>query len=334
MPRPARTDPRVDLAIMGACCVAAFVCLVFPAAARNSAAAALRGSVVAPLAALQEKAELSRRSYLAHDAAVHVADSVTLRSLRLFGVEQENKRLRSLLGLASAVKWGFIPAEALQGRGLGDETTITLSAGRFAGVEPMSPVLVSEGLVGMVERVDNSLSLAIIWPHPDFRVSAMTADGTAFGIVRAHPGQGASRFLLELQGVPLRTQLKSGALVVASGLGGVYPKGVPIGTVLQELKTVEGYARSYLLRPSVRLQDVASVLIVRPARVRAGLENVWARVEVADSATRGVVMAGDSARRDSVRRDVARRETARRDSVRRDSTGRDSTRADSLRRVP
>jgi rod shape-determining protein MreC len=319
---------------MAACCAAAFLCLVFPATARNSAAAKLRGSLVAPLAALQQKAELSRRSFLGHDAAVEIADSVTLRSLRLVGVEEENERLRRLLGLASAVKWGFIPAEALQGRGLGDETTITLSAGRFAGVEPLSPVVVSEGLVGMVERVDNSLSLAIIWPHPDFRVSAMTADGSSFGIVRAHPGQGASRYLLELQGVPLRSQLKAGTLVVASGLGGVYPKGVPIGTILQEIKTPEGYARSYLVRPAVRLQDVTSVMIVKPARVRAGIENVWARSAVADSAIKGVVAAGDSARRDSVRRDAVRRDSVRRDSVRRDSVRRDTVRRDTVRRVP
>jgi rod shape-determining protein MreC len=304
VPRPARTDPRVDLVVLGACCLTALVCLVLPSRTRNGFAAGLRGSVVAPLAALQEKAELARRSFLTHDATMQVADSVTLRSLRLVGVEEENERLRKLLGLASAMKWGFIPAEALQGRGLGDETTVTLSAGKFAGVEPLSPV----------ERVDNALSLAIIWPHPDFRVSAMAVDGSAFGIVRAHPGQGASRYLLELQGVPLRAQLKAGTLIVASGLGGVYPKGIPIGTVLQELKVPEGYAHSYLVRPAVRLQDVSSVMIVRPARVRAGLENVWARAAAVDSATKAVAGAGDSLR--------VRGEALRRDSVKRDTTRR------------
>ena len=262
--------------MLGAVCgTAALVCLVLPAPMRSSAASALRGTLVAPLAGLQSKAELSRRAFLAHDEAVRVADSVTLRSLRLAGLEEENEQLRKLLGLAAAVKWGFIPAEALQGRGIGDEFTLTLSAGRRAGVEPLSPVIAPEGLVGMVERVDASLSLAILWPHPDFHVSAMAADGSAYGIVAAHGGQGASRYLLELRSVPVRAQLKPGALVVSSGLGGVYPRGIPIGVVVSELKTGEGYARSYLVRPVVRLPDVTSVLIVSPARVRAGMENVW-----------------------------------------------------------
>jgi rod shape-determining protein MreC len=243
---------------------------------------------------LQERAELSRRAFLAHDEALRLTDSVTLRALRLTGVEDENERLRKLLGFAAAVKWGFVPAEALQGRGLGDATTITLSAGKRAGVEPLSPVVTPDGLVGMIERVDNSMSLAILWPHPDFRVSAMAADGSTFGIVTAHLGPGAERYLLELRSVPMRTQLKAGAVIVSSGLGGVYPRGIPIGTVLSELKTLEGWARSYLVRPVVKLPDITSVMILKPERVRAGLENVWQLGSGMDSAMKRVIVAGDS----------------------------------------
>ena len=284
----------MDLLLAATCAGAAFVLLILPAASREGAAAALRGTLVSPLAVLQEKAELSRRAFLAHDAAVRVADSVTLRSLRLVGLEEENERLRKLLGLGAALRWGFIPAEALQGRGLGDDFTIPLSAGQRAGVAPLSPVVSAEGLVGMVERVDASLSLAILWPHPDFRVSAMAADGSAYGIIAAHPGTGASRYFLELRSVPVRSQLKAGVLIVSSGLGEVFPKGIPIGTVVSELKTADGYARSYLVRPAVKLPDVTSVMILTPARVRAGVDNVWALGTATDSATKGVVAAGDS----------------------------------------
>src|ERR1035437_4337041 len=150
MRRPARTDPRVDLVLAAACGVAALVCLILPSPPRSAAAAALRTTLVAPLASMQVKAELSRRAFLAHDAALRIADSVTLRSQRLTGVEEENERLRKLLGLASELKWGFIPAEALRGRGLGDDFTITLSAGKGAGVDSLAPVVTTEGLVGMV----------------------------------------------------------------------------------------------------------------------------------------------------------------------------------------
>ena len=72
----------------------------------------------------------------------------------------------------------------------------------------------------------------MIWTHPDFRVSAMSADGTAFGIVQAHLTGATTGYLMELRGIPFRATLKPGALIVSSGWGGVWPRGIPVGTVL------------------------------------------------------------------------------------------------------
>lgn len=296
MARAARIDSRIDVALGAACAVAALVCLALPTATRDSFGGFLRRTIVAPLVTMQEKAELIRTAFLARDQAMRVADSVTLRSQRLAGVEQENERLRRLLGLGGALKWGFVPAEVLQGRGVGEEFTVTLSSGSREGVVSMSPVVAPEGLVGMVERTDQTMSIAILWPHPDFRVSAMAADGSAYGIVQAHQGQGAERLFLELRSVPLRTALTPGTVIVSSGLGGTYPRGIPVGTVVSELRTPEQWAKSYLLRPVVALPDVAAVLVIRPDRARAGVEGVWA-LPKADSAARGVVGAADSLKR-------------------------------------
>jgi rod shape-determining protein MreC len=298
--------------LAAACAVAAFVCLNLPASARLGAASALRTTAMVPLASLQLRSELTRRAFLTHDAALRIADSVTLRSQQLTGVEEENDRLRKLLGLASRVKWGFIPAEALRGRGLGDDFTVTLSAGKSAGVDSLAPVVTTEGLVGMVERADASLSLAIFWPHPDFRVSAMAADGSAFGIVTAHRAEGASRYFMELHSVPLRSPVKAGTLVVSSGLGGVYPRGIPIGIVVAELKSSEGYAKNYLVRPMVSLSDVSSVIILTPERARAGVQNVWDITASADSLRKAAAAAGDSLR---ARGDTAAAARAARDSA-------------------
>jgi rod shape-determining protein MreC len=305
--------------LAAACGAAAFVCLILPAPARSTVSAALRTTLVAPLASMQVKAELSRRAFLTHDTALRIVDSVTLRSQRLTGVEEENERLRRLLGLASALKWGFIPAEALQGRGVGDDFTVTLSAGTNAGVASLSPVVTAEGLVGTVERADASLSLAIFWPHPDFRVSAMAADGSAFGIVTAHRGEGVTKYFLELHSVPLRSPLKAGVLIVSSGLGGVIPRGIPVGVVVSEMKTTEAFAKSYLVRPMVSLPDITSVFILTPERASAGVENVWAAGTNADSVRKVLVAAGDSlrVRRDTLARPAATRDTATRAPARR-----------------
>lgn len=275
MPRGARTDSRSDLLLAAACALASLILLILPAGPRERTASAIRGTVVAPLVTMQQRAGLARRAFVSHDSLVRIADSVVRRSQRLDEMEAENVRLRDLLGLGRALRWGFVPAEALVGRGMGDDHTLLLSAGERAGIERLSGVVSADGLVGMVQAVEATTSVAITWPHPDFRVSATSLDGSAFGIVSAHRGAGVEGFLLELRGVPFRQSLKAGAIIVSSGVGGIYPRGIPIGTVLEELDTATGWERTYLLKPAVRPADVTSVLVLSPERNAQGVESVW-----------------------------------------------------------
>jgi rod shape-determining protein MreC len=288
---------------------------ILPGNVRESFAAGLRRTVVAPLVSLQRRAELSRSAFLTHDAITAQRDSVAMRSLGVAEIESENRHLRALLGLGAKLQWGFVAAEAMHAedthaRTPSEDYTLTLTAGSRAGVRPFSPVVAPGGLVGMVRSVDPTMSLAITWADPDFRVSAMTADGSAFGIVQAHLGTGPERYLLELRGVPFRNTLTPGVLVVSSGWGGVFPRGIPVGTVLGEVKTAEGWARTYLVRPAVPPPEISSVMILQPQRVSAGVETVWASVIAADSAARKVSAAGDSIARLAAQEEVAARRAA------------------------
>jgi rod shape-determining protein MreC len=188
----------------------------------------------------------------------------------------------------------------------------------------------------MVRTVDPNSSIAILWTHSDFAASAMSADRSAYGIVYPHlsdAGRGENippeRYLLELRGVAFRSALKPGTAVVTSGLGGVYPAGIPIGTVLGELRTSEGWARTYLVRPAVRPPDVSNVIVLLPKRIQdQPVDRIWRSTVSADSAARRIAAAGDSiARRvaaDSVRQVEAAAARRAADSVAR---ARDTTRA-------
>ncbi|MBI2796126.1 MAG: rod shape-determining protein MreC [Gemmatimonadetes bacterium] len=315
----ARVNARVDTALLVACLAASVVALVLPAETRRPVAAGLRRSVLAPFVQLQAAAERGRAAIARRDEAVASADSMTMRAMAVASLERENERLRRLLGLGQQLRWGFVPAEVLHGRGLGEEFTLTLTAGDAAGVRRLSPVVAPEGLVGMVTGTDPRTSQAIVWSHPDFRVSAMSTDGKAFGIVRPHLGSGASRYLLEMSNVPFRNSLPAGTLIVSSGLGGTYPRGIPVGTVMQELQTSEGWARTYLIRPSVLPSDVTAVMVLLPQRVQAGVASVWTSVAAADSAARGIAAAGDSAARRAAMAEVMARRAAADSAAARDS---------------
>jgi rod shape-determining protein MreC len=302
---------------------------------------------VAPLVRLQQGAERWRAAYLSAEREELRRDTLALAAARVPTLESDNERLRRLLGLGAKLQWGFIPAQALQGRGRIEDFTMTLSAGSRAGIRERSLVVAPEGVVGVVQTVDPTMSLAILFAHPDFRVSAMSADGSAFGIVQPHLAKtgaaapqasylASERWLLELRGVPFRSTLKPGAVVYSSGLGGIYPRGIPVGVVLGEIKTAEAWARTYLLRPAVNPAEVSAVMVLTPQRATSGLTNVWADIGAVDTATRRIVTAGDSLARQAASAEAAARRAAIDSAARvyRDSAGRDSASvADSIARV-
>ncbi|NUO38678.1 MAG: rod shape-determining protein MreC [Gemmatimonadaceae bacterium] len=345
MARSNRLSSRIDVVIFGACVLLALIATVLPARMRDPAASLLRRTLVAPLLRLQQGSERWRAAYQSSVREELRRDTLALAAARVPALESENDRLRKVLGLGSSMKWGFIPAEALSARGRTEDFTIVLSAGSKAGVRERSLVVAPEGIVGLVQTVDPSMSVAILFAHPDFRVSAMSADGNAFGIVQprvtgsATPREQAfmrsERYLLELRGVSFRAALKPGAVIYSSGMGGVYPKGIPVGVVLGEIQTPENFQRTYILRPAVNPAELSSVMILTPQRATAGVANVWADVGAVDVVTRGIVLAGDSLARQAAAAEAAARRAAIDSAARilRDSLGRDTTRTDTTAAV-
>jgi rod shape-determining protein MreC len=309
--RAARFSTRLDLAAFGLLIILALIAAAAPATMREPVARVMRRTVVVPLVGLQRGAERWRAAWLASERETLATDSAALKAFQVPVLQSENQRLRKLLGLGSRLDWGFIPADALHATTRPDPLDLILTAGSNAGVDPNSPVVAPEGLVGVVLNVDPTQSVAMTFANKDFAVSAMTVDGSAFGIVYPHLAASANRperYMLELRGVPFRNTVAPNTLVYTSGLGGRFPRGIPIGTVIQELKTPESWARTYLVRPAVNPAEVANVMILYPRRAAEGVENVWAMGAATDSAIRAVAGAGDSlSRADSAAVTAARR---------------------------
>jgi rod shape-determining protein MreC len=329
MARAARLSGRFDTIVFVGCVILAVVASALPTQMRDPVASGLRRTIVAPLVGLQRSAEQWRAAWLESERKTLQADSIALKLAERNDLAIENERLRGLLGLGSRLAWGFVPAEALHTSGRAEDiiTTLTLTAGSKAGVAPYSPVVAPEGIVGLVQTVDPGMSIAILFSHPDFRVCAMSADGSAFGIVYPHldvrPGRLTERYLLELRNVPFRDTLKAGTAVFSCGLGGAWPRGVLIGTVIDEVKEAESWSRTYILRPAVNPAHVSSVMIMTPDRRSQGVGNIWAdeaQQRSVQSATRTIVTAGDSVMRVRAAREAAARRAAA-DSTRRASVG-------------
>ena len=341
----ARFGGRLDTLVLAGCIILALVASALPARMREPVASGLRRTIVAPLIGLQSGATRWRSAWLESERKFLERDSLALQVVQAQALSVENDRLRKLLGLGSRLSWGFVPAEALTTGGRAEDvmTTLTLTAGSNAGVAPYSPVIAPEGIVGLVQTVDPNTSTAILYSHPDFRVSAMSTDSVpAFGIVYPHldarNDRLAERYMLELRNVPGRSVLKPGTPIFSSGLGGAWPRGVLIGTVVGELSDSGSWSRTYMLRPAVNPAHTASVMILTPRRSAQGVGNLWSNPTNVAAVTRAVVAGGDSLAREASRVEAAARRAAA-DSARRASIGDsvrlqpDSATLDSIRRA-
>lgn len=358
MARNVRGEGRLDTGLVLVCVTLAVLAFLSPRRSREEVASVLRASVLSPLVQLEARSTSMRAAILSRNDLLVTRGRAVADTLSLRAISDENAILRKLLGLSARLQDGFVPAEVLPTRG-GDEFSMNITAGSNVGVQPFLPVVTADGLVGMVASVDQSTSSVIMWAHPDFRVSAMSVDQEAFGIVQPHLATGAERWLLEMRGVPFRAKLDTGTLIVSSGLGATYPRGIPVGTVIGELNTPEKWARTYLVRPAVLPEGFGPVLVLMPGRAQRGVNGVWTSVAAADSAARAVAAAGDSVARNAALDELAARRAVldslladslalgdtigggqgmrpmtRADSLRRDSVRREVVRRDTLRAGP
>jgi len=102
----------------------------------------------------------------------------------------------------------------------------------------------------------------------------MTLDGTTFGMVESYRGDFREEDRLVLNGTAYHTTLEEGTVILTSGLGGIFPRGIPIGEVQGLANSDAGWQKSYWLEAFV---DPAAVLhvLVRVDPAVADLSYVW-----------------------------------------------------------
>jgi rod shape-determining protein MreC len=239
----------------------------------------------------------------ATDRAGRYADAARLRaerdSLATFLVGQsnlaaENRELRSLLGFRPRLAYSFVPAETDRLAGPGSDGTLRLSAGTRDGIHSDAVLVTAEGLVGKVWKLGNESSIAIDWTHDRFAVAVMTVEGETYGIAKPVDGPHGER-VLALTPVAFHTVPDTGSLVVTSGDGALFPRGIPVGKVIGEGKEPGGWQRTYFIRPLVNPSQMSHVLVLgAPMQGRSDqdLASAWGvrltQAQVADTSARAV----------------------------------------------
>jgi len=187
-------------------------------------------------------------------------DSLAVQAQASSSLQLENRRLRSMLELPVGEFGTYFIAELIPGRPYGGESSrFLLNTSAIEGLDTPLAIATPAGLLGVVRTTTGSTGVGDYWTNPDFRAAVVTEDGIVTGIVRPFVTVDGEQLML-LEGVPFQTNVPTGTPIVTSGLGGIYPRGLSVGTVLAEFEEQLGWTHSYLVEPSVRPGQESVVL--------------------------------------------------------------------------
>lgn len=172
------------------------------------------------------------------------------------------ERLEELAGLRRE-----LPADTLGARvvatGLNPYfrvTRVTLDRGAPDVKEGMA-VIAPDGIVGRIHRVYGRYADVLLAVDPQSSIDVVVPRTGARGIVKGLGGDNAYGARIDYL---LRTEdVKKGDLVVTSGLGGIFPRDVPVGRIKKIVKPPSGlYYQEVEVEPSVDFARLSKVLVV------------------------------------------------------------------------
>jgi len=173
----------------------------------------------------------------------------------------ENDRLRALLGWARQQPWKFRLARVVTRDPANWWRTVEIDLGSRDGMTPDLPVLTMDGLVGRISSVGYTRSQVLLVGDPKCRVSAMVEDPAQdTGVLSASGPLDSS--LADLTYLPGTADLKPGQQVVTSGIGGVFPKGIPLGQVVDSRQVNFGLYAQARVKLSANLGSLEEVFVL------------------------------------------------------------------------
>jgi len=188
-----------------------------------------------------------------------------IESDALQGERMENVRLRRLLHLEERHPYNLVAASVVA-RSL-DRLggSLTIDKGTADGVEPGRAVLTPDGLVGRAERSTPHETRVLTLLNRDCAVAARIERTRVDGVLEWEFG---NQPVLNLRYISSQEDVKVGDRVVTSGLGGIFPVGIRIGTVAKVALDPNGLMKEILVDPAVDFRSVEEILVYTPSDLR------------------------------------------------------------------
>jgi len=202
--------------------------------------------------AVNENMELRRK----------VAD-LTTKNLKLQQSEGDVRRLRTLLGYSEQIDMPTTLATAIMLDTSGRFKSIIIDRGSDAGIEVNDAVVNANGLIGRVVLTTKDMAKVQAVTDGNCSVGALVDRTRRQGVVRGDGGNAA-----QMYDVPSLADVGPGDSVMTAGIDGIYPKGIPVGTVVKAEKGADLF-KSIVIKPAVDFGSVEEVIVIHTRKIPA-----------------------------------------------------------------
>ena len=169
-------------------------------------------------------------------------------------------RLASLLRFSPEAAWEKRGARVI-GQRLGPNAileTMLIDVGTANGVRPDDPVVSTRGVVGRIAKPGLHFSTVLLLSDVSSRIPVITSDGRVPAIVQ---GQGPGA-LLEVKFIPRNDPVNPGEILLSSGQGGVFPKGIPVARVVEVTPADVSLFQKVYAEPLLALRYYEELLVL------------------------------------------------------------------------
>jgi rod shape-determining protein MreC len=176
---------------------------------------------------------------------------------RLAELEVENEHLGELLELKNAIGANAVAANVIGSDATGLSRTLILSSGTNDGLRPGLAVVANQGVVGKIIAVSPHASRVLLIDDHNSALDGFDQRTRARGIVAGLVDDG-----LILKYADRSQDLRAGDTVVTSGLDGIFPRGLLVGTIQSVRREGPGLFLGVHITPAVDFRELEQVLIL------------------------------------------------------------------------
>jgi len=184
-------------------------------------------------------------------------DLLRMENARYREMAAASKRLNDLLQFKETIPWPVTEAQVIGLDPSGWFESVIIDKGKNAGLKVNMPVVDARGVVGRLVSVSSNYGKVLLLIDQNSAVDCLVQRSREKGIVK-----GISSGLCRLDYVVRAGDVVVGDTVVTSGMDRVFPKGLPVGEVVEVMDTPWEFFKDVKVKPMVDFSKIEDILVI------------------------------------------------------------------------